>query len=329
MKTKNLLYLLTLVAFLFFSTACSKDDESNPIEPTPSVNEAEVLVQYLEQSGDFINTAAPAMIKASDVYNNILTGSSQYVIDIRSSADFATGHIEGAVNVTTADLLNHYKTKNLSTYGKVVIACYSGQTAGWATSALRLLGYSNVFDLKWGMSSWNAAFASKWQNSISNVRASDMVKTPTAKNAAGELPTLNTGATEGAVILEARIEAVLQEGFTPAAVSNSAVYSNLSNYYILNYWSEADYNWGHIEGAVQYTPNQDLKLATNLKTLPTNKTIVVYCYTGQTSAHVATYLRALGYDAKSLLYGVNGMSYDNMPGTKFLDTEIHDYPFVQ
>jgi outer membrane biogenesis lipoprotein LolB len=48
MKTKNLLYLLMLVAFLF--TACSKDEDKNPIEPTPTVNEAEVLVQYLEQT---------------------------------------------------------------------------------------------------------------------------------------------------------------------------------------------------------------------------------------------------------------------------------------
>ena len=58
----------------------------------------------------------------------------------------------------------------------------------------------------------------------------------------------------------------------------------------------------------------------------TDKPVVVYCYTGQTSAHMAAYLRVLGYDAKSLLFGMNGMSYDGMPGTKFVsDAEIHDY----
>ncbi|MBZ0181837.1 MAG: rhodanese-like domain-containing protein [Melioribacteraceae bacterium] len=327
MKTKNLLYLLMLVAFLF--TACSKDEDKNPIEPTPTVNEAEVLVQYLEQTGDFVNTAAPAMISATDVYNNILTDKSQYIIDIRAAADFAAGHIEGAVNVAAADLVTHYASNNLGSYEKVVIACYTGQTAGWGTTILRVLGHNNVFDLKFGMCSWNQAFASRWQNSIGNGKAADMVTTPTNKNAAGELPELNTGATEGADILEARIAALLQEGFSPATISNATLYTNLSNYYIVNYWSPEHYATGHIEGAVQYTPKETLKLAADLKTLPTDKPVVVYCYTGQTSAHVAAYLRLLGYDAKSLLFGMNAMSYDNMPGTKFTSADVKDYPFVQ
>jgi rhodanese-related sulfurtransferase len=73
----------------------------------------------------------------------------------------------------------------------------------------------------------------------------------------------------------------------------------------------------------------DLKLSTNLKTLPTDKSIVVYCYTGQTSASTAFILRTLGYDAKSLSYGANAMFYDTMPGTKFVPaTEIKGYPYV-
>jgi rhodanese-related sulfurtransferase len=66
-----------------------------------------------------------------------------------------------------------------------------------------------------------------------------------------------------------------------------------------------------------------------MKTLPTNQTIVVYCYTGQTSSFVAAYLRLLGYDAKSLSFGANAMIYDTMPGTKFVPaTEIKGYPYA-
>ena len=64
---------------------------------------------------------------------------------------------------------------------------------------------------------------------------------------------------------------------------------------------------GHIEGAIQYTPSVDLAVDEALKTLPTDKTVVVYCYTGQNSARIAAYLRLLGYDAKSLKFGANGM----------------------
>lgn len=94
----------------------------------------------------------------------------------------------------------------------------------------------------------------------------------------------------------------------------------------------ADYaTLGHIPGAKQYTPKADLKLATNLKTLPANQPVVIYCWTGQTSAAVASVLRVLGYDAKSLLYGSNSMIYDvllDAAKTTFKRSDIKDLPTV-
>jgi rhodanese-related sulfurtransferase len=86
---------------------------------------------------------------------------------------------------------------------------------------------------------------------------------------------------------------------------------------------------GHIPGAVQYTPKQSIKLAADLKTLPTDKTIVVYCCTGQNSANLTAYLRVLGYDAKSLLFGTNGMIYNDMTTSKWSASAIMGYDYVQ
>lgn len=324
-KLYFLLYLFIAATFVFFNTGCSDDED--PITPDP-INESEVLVQYLEGAGDFINTSAPAMITATDL-NALLTDPTVSIIDIRSATDFAAGHIQGAVNVTVADLLNYYQTNNLSTKSKVVIACYTGQTAGFATTILRLAGYNNVFDLKWGMCSW--AYPTRWQNAVINGTTNPITKqtTANAKNAAGNLSRVSTGKTTGTEILVDRLAALGTEGFGAASIDRTTLYQNLSNYYIINYWPAAEYDQGHIEGAIQYTPKNDFKLAQFLKTLPTNKTIVVYCYTGQTSAHVAAYLRVLGYDAKSLLYGANNLFYDTMPGTKWVDTECKNFPVVQ
>ncbi|NOX19497.1 MAG: rhodanese-like domain-containing protein [Chlorobi bacterium] len=327
-QLRKLFYLSLILPILFIGTSCSSDDTTNPPE---TVNEAEVLVKYLESNGDFINMSAPAMIKASDVNANVLAGADQVVIDIRSATDYSAGHIQGAVNVALPDIVTYYESNNLQSKEAVVVACYTGQTAGYATAVLRLLGYNNVKDLKWGMCSWNEATAAKWTNGRSNAYASQFVTTDYPKNSAGDLPTLSTGKTEGADILKDRITTLLADDpFGSVKISAETVYSNLSNYYIVNYWSASDYSWGHIQGAVQYTPKADLKLDTFLKTLPTDKTIAVYCYTGQTSAHVAAFLKILGYDAKTILYGVNGMAYDSMPGTKFVpETDIHDYELVQ
>jgi rhodanese-related sulfurtransferase len=322
----RLLTLLLFTSVLFIYTGCSEDSTT---EPTPQVNESEELLKYLEANGDFMNTACPVLISSTDLYTGMQASKDWPVIDMRSAADFTSGHIQGAVNVAPADLVTYYKNNNLQNKEKVVIACYTGQTAGWGASILRMLGYTNVFDLKFGMCSWNNHFANNWKNAVGNGRAAQFVTTNYPKPAAGALPTINTGKTTGAEILQARVQALLTEGFSAASISNATLYQNLGNYFIVNYWPVDHYNAGHIEGSVQYTPKADFKLNTAIKTLPTNKTIVVYCYTGMTSAHVAAVLRALGYDAKSLSYGVNAMNYDNMPGTKWTDSEIKDYPFVQ
>lgn len=328
MNLRKMFYLFLVIPILFVQTGCK--DEDNPVTPPETVNEAEVLVKYLEANGDFINTAAPAMIKADLVNSTIATNPNDIVvIDIRSATDYSAGHIKNAVNVAAGDVLNYYESNNLSSKATVVIACYTGQTAGWVTSLLRLMGYNNVYDLKWGMCSWNPQTAVSWPSNISNSKATQLVQTATAKPAKGSLPELNTGKTEGADILRARVEAVFAEGFGAAKITNGDVFANTSNYFIVNYWAEADYNWGHIPGAMQYTPKASLKLDTGLKTIATDKPVVVYCYTGQTSAHVAAFLRVLGYDAKSLLFGMNSMAYDGMPGTKWAEDQIHEYDLFQ
>ena len=313
---KQIKFLFYLLLFLTFATAsCTKEDEEEPVV----INESEVLVNYLESSSsllgkDYVATDLPSITTASDVKTLNLTGKV-YLIDIRSAADFALGHIKNAKNVALADILTHMKTVTLANYDKVVVVCYTGQTAGFAVSILRLMGYDKAYTLKWGMCSWHADFASKWNSAIANgnAYASQFTTTDSPKASKGSLPTLSTGKTTGPEILDARIAAALTEGYSPASVTGATVFGNLSNYYILNYWPATHYtDPGHIPGAMQYTPKESLKYGVDLTTLPTNKTIAVYCYTGQTSSFVAAYLRILGYDAKSVLYGTNAMIYDKM-----------------
>jgi rhodanese-related sulfurtransferase len=326
MKTTKLLLYSILFAFLFF-TACDKDDEA--------VNESQVLVEYLESANsplgkDYVNSDMPSIIAASEVKTLNETGQV-YIIDIRSAADFAAGHIANAHNVAFADLLTHIAGVDLTNYTKVAVVCYTGQTAGYGVSLLRLMGYDKAFSMKWGMSSWHSDF-NKWSANVGNTYASQFTATATDKGPMGDLPTLNTGKTTGQEILEARVNELFTAGFDPAKVTTATVFGALDTYYIVNYWPADQYaNPGHIPGAMQYTPKESIKLAADLKTLPANKTIAVYCYTGQTSAFLTAYLRLLGYDAKSILFGANGMIYDimaSMSMTVFSDTQIMGYEYV-
>lgn len=147
-------YLFLFIIPMLFITACSEDSTTNP--PAPTVNEAELLVQYIENDGDFINTLAPAMITADEVRTYQLTKPDKiHIIDIRPATNFAKGHIEGSVNKPLTEVLNYMKSITPANYEKIAFVCFSGQTAGYAVSLLRLAGYNNVFDLKFGMSAWN------------------------------------------------------------------------------------------------------------------------------------------------------------------------------
>ncbi len=328
MIKKNYFLLIFLFASLFLAS-CEKD-------PDP-INESEVLATFLESAEsplkkDYVNSDMPAIIAADEV--KTLNETSQiYIIDIRAAADFALGHIKNAHNVAVADLLTHIEGVNLATYTKVAVVCYTGQTAGFATTVLRLMGYDKAYSLKWGMCSWHADFAGRWNTAIAagNTYQTQFTAAATAKAAPGALPVLATGKTTGLDILKSRVTAVLTEGFTPASVTSATLFGNLTGYYIVNYWPSAQYDDpGHIPGAVQYTPKETIKLTADLKTLPADKPIALYCYTGQTSAALAAYLRILGYDAKTVLYGTNGMIYDKMVTkqmTTFNTAQIKGYTY--
>lgn len=341
MKRKNLLnllYLILIASMLFWNIGCS-DDETT--EPPVTVNESEVLMNHFETTNDYIHTSGTFVISASDVRTTQLTNpNSQKLVDIRAAADFTAGHIEGAVNVPFANLYDYIKTVNPADFDRIVIICYSGQTSAYAVSLIRAMGgYNKAISLKWGMSSWDSVFAQNyWLSKMSNIRAGQFVQTPSpAKNPKGDLPVItpSTGKSTAPEILEARIKQLLADGYPAATISENTLFSNLTNYYIVNYWSPALYlNPGHIDGAINYDPGtQPFKSANDLKTLPTNKISVLYCFTGQTSSYVGAYLRLLGYDVRSLTYGANSMIYDLMKNggvanTFLPESEIKGYPYV-
>jgi rhodanese-related sulfurtransferase len=319
-------YSVWLVVILVAVNFVSCKKSSTEPEPEP-VNEFNVLIQYLEGSdGGYINTDAPAIISADDIRAVL---DDYKIVDIRSAADYTTSHITGAVNVTLANVVTYCQT-NYTTSDQILVACYTGQSAGHAVLALNVLGY-NAYSLKFGMSCADTTL-DRWTSNCSSAYEAHFTTTATALGAAGSYPTLSTGKTSGAEILADRVSAMLTAGFK--SVSASDVLANPDDYYIVNYFSESDYlgngncPLGHIEGAFQYTPKQSLKTSEDLATLPTDKQIVVYCWTGQTSSQVTAFLNILGYEAYSLRFGVNGMVYETLTGSRWSEAQITTLPLT-
>ena len=95
--------------------------------------------------------------------------------------------------------------------------------------------------------------------------------------------------------------------------------------YILSIRSAEHYALGHIHGAVNigYT---SVFTEENLETLPKDKQIVVYCYTGHTAAQTTALLNTMGYDALCLLWGMCSWINDSTVAANKYFTGGNDYP---
>lgn len=335
---KKLFILLTFVSFIavgLISCGGGAQEQTTTQDTVAAAPvEFDVLAAYIESNGDYINSgAAPAFVEAEELYKQL--DSNVLVLDLRTPKDFADGQIKGSINIKMSELIEYAKSNDVAKYSKVVLACYTGQSASYATAIMRLLGYNNFYTLKWGMSAWTKNVAKeKWMKSISNKYAQQLDTAFVPKPAKGAYPELATGLTDAKEILEARATEILLYGFNDANVKIDDLMANPSEYFIVNYWPENLYKKGHLPGAMQYTPKSSLSRNADLATLPIDKTILVYCHTGQQAAYAAAYLNLLGYNAKLLLYGANGFMYDVMKkdpeyNNFFNDKLIKNYPTIK
>lgn len=325
---------LILGVLLFTSTFAQTTATAEAQSVVSQASEAKILIDYLEANGDFINSEkVPSMIKSKEVFEN-LANPKYLVIDLRSAEDFAKGHISKAKNVPMKNVIDYFDTKiKPGEYDKITFVCYSGQTAAYTTAILRMLGYHNVFAMKWGMSSWNNAFATKWETNLSSDFVSKLETTSNPKNEPSALPTLAVGSNDPKVILKARAKEALSIDYKTILLKPAELFDNGSNYYIINYWPTPKYDAGHIPGAIQYAPKKSISTKADILTIPTDKKVAVYCFTGQHSAFVVAYLKLLGYDAYSLGFGSNSFMHQMLidkgaeEWNAFTPAEIHDYKF--
>ncbi len=248
-----------------------------------------------------------------------------YVMDIRAAADFDKGHIKGAVNTTLGTIVADAAASNKT----ILVACYTGQSASHAVVALRLSGYRTAKVLKWGMSGWRADLAGSWlANSGDNgniaIGNTNWVTTATATPEVYNAPEWTTSATTPAEMLAERVSIMTTEGFK--GVASADVLASPTDFYINNYWDQTSVDhYGHIDGATRILP---LSIANNeFKYYDPSKTVVTYCWTGQTSSMVTAYLTVLGYNAKSLKFGSNSMIYSALESHKFVTPSV-DLPVV-
>jgi rhodanese-related sulfurtransferase len=94
-----------------------------------------------------ITPSALATLRAS--------GSAPVVIDVRTPAEYATGHIPGAINIPYDQVAD--RIAEIDAPNGVALYCMLGPRARKGETALLDQGYTSVLHLEGGLAAWQAA----------------------------------------------------------------------------------------------------------------------------------------------------------------------------
>jgi len=313
-KFFSLFFVLIFVGVLTFGLfGCGTDTAVETPEEEVVEEVAEEQEVTLDQ-GEVLLAVAEAYFPKTAESNNIMSAedlkamlddnpSSVLVLDIRSAEDFEAGHIEGAVHSAWAKVGEIMDRIPLNR--PVVVTCYSGQTAGQTVGVLRMAGFDNVKSLASGMTfGWGAEGAGYPTDGTGMVAAADLssVTSPASE--------------EEAILWEVAMDyfAAVASGnnIIPGPELHEALETNPNAFYVLDIRSKEDYDLGHIVGSV-HSPWSEV--GNLFGDLPSTRPIVVACYSGQTAGQTVGVLRMLGYDARSLQFGIREgwVKRENLP----------------
>jgi len=245
-------------------------------------------------------------IKVPDFFAKIDAGEDMLVLDIRQPDAYAESHLKGAVNVPFGPTIAE-SLANIPDDVQLYIYCYTGQTASQTTALLNVAG----------------KYATNVQGGFNNgISATEGFEAYVTSDETATLPedTYDVDPDVQAAITAYFEDVASKAGttfqynnFSPDSL-NEVIEAELDDYFIYSVRQAADFEAGHIPGAINnpFGAGMEQNFASQL---PTDKKIIVYCYTGQTASQTVAILRLLGYDAYNLSGGfINGWTAKGYEG---------------
>jgi len=281
--------------------------------------------------------------KAQGLFDNLNDGDTSNdpaVISVRSAEHYALGHVPGAINIPWKTVADDASLALLGepNSGKLFVDyCYTGHTGGIAAGVLNLLGYPTA-NMKYGFASWTTDETAR-AGAVEPVLTGDFpiettINTPTATF---DAPWMEYDVDTAWEATQAAAQAYLANADMKPTINAQEVFDNLNDGdtsndpFIISVRAPADYAFGHIPGAVNM-PYKEIAKAENLALIPTDRDLVIYCYTGHTGAVATAVLGTLGYHrVKNMKFGFAAYTQDATARAQSVfdpATDAHDFPFV-
>ena len=248
---KILLSLILVVSFYF--NGCLKDKITPPADIP--INDAGEILFFLEEEGDYINSSdLPSLADVDEVYSNM---HEYLLIDIRTSEEFISGHIEGAINRQHSKLISFLDSIDYRQFRKIIVISKNGQSSAFYTCLLRLYGFDNTYSLSYGMAAWNEVFSDEWLNALQTdyVLLQYYTDELFPKPAFTPLPEVRLSGTSLEDKVKQRIKDLTKTEFednliddeSTAVINYGSLMSNTENFLIVCYDSVLLYDWQPLE----------------------------------------------------------------------------------
>jgi rhodanese-related sulfurtransferase len=116
-----------------------------------------VLLAILLLAQSALAGADPPNISADALRERQGADSPPVILDVRSTTEFAQGHIPGAVNIPFDELGNRMSELSASRSDAIVVYCMVGPRARIGEETLQQNGFGQLFHLDGGFLAWQDA----------------------------------------------------------------------------------------------------------------------------------------------------------------------------
>ena len=96
-------------------------------------------------------------VSASQLKTWMNSGQKLMLIDVREDSEWQAGHAASAIHIGRGTLEREIEKAAPDKAQRVVLYCHSGARSALAADTLQKMGYSNVFSLAGGFTSYQAA----------------------------------------------------------------------------------------------------------------------------------------------------------------------------
>lgn len=128
MKIKSYI-LITLTLIITTLTGCSSADKKSSSDANYKTLTAQEAKTMMDEDNEII------------------------VLDVRTQAEFDSGHIEGAILIPDGEIAKNAETILTDKDARILVYCRSGRRSALAAEKLVELGYTNIYDFG-GINDW-------------------------------------------------------------------------------------------------------------------------------------------------------------------------------